>query len=177
MAYIPSQKIDIGLFVPTTDIYEVGILEKIDPSSPQFKELIVRLSLNLNRISLALNLKESAYYVEEEFVTSQLYFNPISTDPQNLRSGFRKIINIGLAPFVLPALPAGVTSINHGLVPTSDWKFTKIYGAASDTVNRLYYPLPDVNLAVNVTATQVVINNTTGVVFTDAYVILEYVKN
>jgi hypothetical protein len=100
MAYIPSQKLDIGLFVPTTDIYEVGILEKIDPSSPQFKELIVRLSLNLNRISLALNLKESAYYVEEEFITSQLYFNPISTDPQNLRSGFRKIINIGLFPFV-----------------------------------------------------------------------------
>jgi hypothetical protein len=170
MAYIPSQKIDIGLFVPTTDIYEVGILEKIDPSSPQFKELIVRLSLNLNRISLALNLKESAYYVEEEFITSQLYFNPISTDPQNLRSGFRKIINIG-------ALPAGVTSINHGLVPTADWKFTKIYGAASDTLNFLYYPLPDVNLAVNVTPLQVVINNTTGVVFTDAYVILEYVKN
>ena len=45
MAYIPSQKLDAGLFVPTTDIYELGILENIDPSSPQFKELIVRLSL------------------------------------------------------------------------------------------------------------------------------------
>jgi hypothetical protein len=170
MPYIPSQKLDAGLFIPTTDIYEIGILENIDPSSPQFKELIVRLSLNLNRISLALNLKESSYYVEEEFITSQLYFNPNSTNTQDLRSGFRKIINIG-------ALPAGVTNTNHGLVPTADWKFTKIYGAASDTVNLLYYPLPDVNLAVNVTATQVVINNTTGVVFTDAYVILEYVKN
>jgi len=170
MPYIPSQKLDAGLFIPTTDIYEIGILENIDPSSPQFKELIVRLSLNLNRISLALNLKESAYYVEEEFITSQLYFNPNSTNTQDLRSGFRKIINIG-------ALPAGVTNTNHDLVPTADWKFTKIYGAASDTVNLLYYPLPDVNLAVNVTATQVVINNTTGVVFTDAYVILEYVKN
>ena len=56
-----------------------------------------------------------------------------------------------------------------------------IYGAATNTTTLVGYPLPfasatNNNIEVSVTATQVLINNNSGVTFTDSQVTLEYCK-
>lgn len=178
MASLPDQDINTGLYIGTTTPFDVAQLYEVDVDSPQFIELLVRLYQTVNEVALSLNLKDSAYYVQEEFVNGQLYFSPTTmtiNEPDKLRGVFRKVINTG-------ALAAGVTNTNHGLTPATTWKFTRIYGAASNTGTTTYVPLPFSgvgvgNILVLVNATQVVINNGSGMTFTDSYVVLEYVKS
>lgn len=174
MAFIPGQKIDQGSFIPTTGIFEVSAVYTTDVNSDDFKELLARLYQTVNNIANVLNLKDTGYYLQEEFVTGQVWFNPASADPLLLRPVYRKVIDMG-------ALGAGATTVAHGLTPTADWKFVNIYGAASGTPN--YYPLPFVdaaganNIEVKVNLTNVIVTNNSGVTFTTAYVILEYLKS
>lgn len=174
MSYIPDQQINTGSFVPTTNIWDVSQLHDINVNSPEFKELLVRLYQNVNNIALVLNTKSSGYYINEEFVSSKLFFNPASNDPLKLRPAFIKTINTG-------ALAAGVTAINHNIVVTNTFQWMFISGAATDTVTTVGYPLPFVSVAgndieVSVTSTQVLINNNSGVTFTNSQVTLEYCK-
>jgi len=165
-----------GSFVPTTFIFDVARLYEVEVTSPEFKELLVRLYQNLNLMAIVLNTKSTGYYLGTELNSSNQYYNPADPgNPINQRPGFITTVNIG-------ALGAGVTSVNHGLAVTSTWKWMKIYGAATISGTPAGYPLPFAgatgnNIEVTVTATQVVINNQSGVVFTDATVILEYVKS
>lgn len=174
-AYIPEQLQNTGLYVQTTQVWELAQIANSKDISPDLKELLVRLYQQINNIALALNQKDSALYLNQEFVNSQNYFNLVSTNPLDLRPVFRIVINIG-------ALAAGVTNTAHGLTITNTWKFTRIYGAASNTATSNYYPLPFAgaagnNIELRVNAANVVINNNSGVVFTDCYVVLEYLKN
>jgi len=87
-----------GLFVPTTNVWDVSEIYSLEGIKPEFKELLVRLYQNINNLSLALNLKDTGYYTEEEFVTGQVFFpNPSlsSTTQQTptFRQTFRKVIN------------------------------------------------------------------------------------
>jgi len=173
-SYIPDQQIDTGSFVPSTNVWDVSDIYEVDVTSDDFKELLVRLYQNLNLMSLVLNSKDSAFYLNEEFVTSQLFFNT-TNDPLSLRPTFRKVFNIG-------TLGAGVTTTAHNLSIGSTWKFTRIYGTASKTtVTASYYPIPYAGaagayIAINLTSTNIVIDNNSGVSFTDCYVVVEYVK-
>lgn len=173
MSFIPGQQTDTGSFIPTTGSFEVSHVYTTDVNSPDFKELIARLFQMVITNSNVLNLKDTGFYLQEEFATGQLYFNGATTDPLKLRPVFRKVIDMG-------ALGAGVTSIAHGLTPTADWRFVHIYGAANGTPN--FYPLPFVsaagatNIEVRVNATNVIVTNNSGVAFASAYVVLEYVK-
>lgn len=173
--YVPDQQINTGLFIPTTSVFEIQQLEKLDPNSPDFKQLLVRLYQTVNSIALSLNAKDSGYYLTEEFVTGSLYFNPTSSNQLDLRPVFRKVIDVG-------ALGAGVTPTLHGLTIGTTWSFTKIYGVASDTGTNDYYPLPwasaggATNIELRVDATDVVITNNSGVTFSVCYVVLEYLK-
>ncbi len=174
MAYIPDQQINTGSYVPTTNVWDVGLLYDIEVTSPEFKELLVRLYQNVNNIALALNTKSTGYYINEEFVSGKLFFNPASNDPLQLRPGFIKTINTG-------ALGAGVTAVNHDIAVTNTFKWMFISGAATNTGTVVGYPLPFAgaagnNIEVSVTATQVLINNNSGVTFTDSQVTLEYCK-
>jgi hypothetical protein len=173
--YLDPQ-IDTGSFVPTTNIWDVSGIYTIDVNSSEFKELLVRLYQNINNIALVLNTKSTGYYINEQFVSSKLFFNPNaeSNDPLQLRPGFIKTINTG-------ALAAGVTAINHDIPVTNTFKWMFISGAATDTATIVGYPLPFAgvagnNIEVSVTATQVLINNNSGVTFTDSQVTLEYCK-
>ena len=123
-----------------------------------------------------MNVKTTGYYINTEFNSSNQYYN--LADPnnsQNQRPGFICTVDIG-------ALGAGVTSIAHNLNVTNNWKWMKIYGAATNSATPVGYPLPFAgalgnNIEVTVTATNVVINNQSGNTFTDATIILEYVKS
>jgi hypothetical protein len=174
MAYSRDQQINTGSYVPTTNVWDVSQLYEVDVTSPEFKELLVRLYQNINNIALVLNTKCTGYYINEQFVSGKLFFNPASSDPLKLRSGFIKTVNTGI-------LPAGITAVNHGIEVTSMLKWMFIYGAATDTVTLVGYPLPFASVAgndieVSVTATQILINNNSGVTFTDSQVTLEYCK-
>jgi len=174
MAYIPGQQINTGSFVPTTNVWDVAQLHDVNVNSPEFKELLVRLYQNVNNIALSLNTKSTGYYINEEFVSGKLFFNPASNDPLQLRPAFIKTINTG-------ALGAGATAINHNITVTNTLQWMFISGAATDTATLVGYPLPfssaaGTNIEVSVTSTQVLINNNSGATFTDSQVTLEYCK-
>jgi hypothetical protein len=173
--YIPDQQINTGLFIPTTNNWDVENIKELDTNSEEFKELFVRLYQNINNISVALNAKDSAFYLLEEFNTGQLYFNPTTAGHDSLRPVFRKVINLS------PLVP-GVNNFAHGLTIAPTWKFTKIAGVATSTnVVASYYPLPFIGtglsrIVVYSDNANIVVNNTTGITFPNAYVVLEYVK-
>lgn len=175
---------NIGLFIPTSNIWDVSQLMQIDVNSDSFKELLVRLYQNLNNIAIAVNLKDSGFYDNTmPFVNGQVWFsNPVlnSTTPTapSLRQVFRLVVNFG----ALPA--AGTKSVAHGLTITSSYTFTRIYGAASDTTGFKYIPLPfaspvlNENIKLDVDANNV--NITVGINrsnYNACYVVLEYITS
>lgn len=170
-----DQSINAGSYVPTSYNWDVTQLMSTDVTSPEFKELIVRLYQYLTNIAIVLNSKESAMYSLNQFQTSQLWFNPNSTNLGDRRGAFREAFNIG-------PIGAGLTTQLHNLPLTDQWKFTRIYGVASNTTTFNYLPLPFAGFAGNnielyVDATRVIVNNGSGLVFTDVYVVLEFVKS
>lgn len=176
MALDPNQ-INYGSFVPTTNVWDVSQLYSTDVNSPEFKELLVRLYQNINNIALVLNTKSTGYYINQQFVSSKLFYNPNVNninDLTKLRPGFIIAINTG-------PLSAGVTAVNHNIPVTNMYKWMFIYGAATNTNTLVGYPLPysdasGNNIQVTVSATQVLINNNSGIDFTDSQVTLEYCK-
>ncbi len=168
-----------GLFIPTTPTFDVGDLKDME----SLKELVIRLSQSINNISISLNLKDSGYYVLEEFVNGQVYFpNPLLTDttPQQpiVRQVFRKIIDFGPLP------NAGTKVVPHGIAPDATFTFTRIYATASDPIGLQYRPIPfastvaiALNIELSVDALNVIITTGTDrTVFTRVFVVLEYIK-
>lgn len=173
-----TQLSNVGLYVPNNFIYDVGKLQTINVTDPEFKELLVRLYENINSLCIATNLKDSAYYPQTEFLNSQQFFpNPSDTNYQ-YRGVFRTTINFG-------TLPNNTSiSVAHNIDITNAFSFTRIYGAASDQVDLLYIPLPYAaangtdNIQVGVDATNVTITTTANYsAYTVTYVVLEYLKN
>lgn len=174
MAFIPDQMIDTGSYVPTTQIWETSDITSLEVSSPEFKELLVRLYQNINTIALVLNTKVSGYFINQEFASGKLFTNPATNDPMAYIPGY--VINI-----LTGALGAGITAVNHGLTVTNLWKWISISGAATDSIGLVGYPITygdpaGNNIGVTVSATQVIINNASGIAFTSSNITLEYIK-
>jgi len=173
-----AQGTNTGSFVPTTFVYDAAELKEMDVQSDEFKELLVRLYQNLNLMQLGMNTKDSAYYDTNEFVNGQV-FPPSSNAPSsstqavNSRQVFRKMIDFG-------ALPNTATkNVAHNIDITSGFSFTRIYGCATDTTNRLATPIPNANTDIRITvnATNVVITTSANYAAYDTtYVVLEYLK-
>jgi len=186
MASFPSN-VGPGLFVPTTDIFDITNLEGKDLSSPEFRQFLIVLTQRINEISLQLNLKDTGIYSEQEFVNSQVFFpNPAlsSTTAQTptQRQAFRKVINFVDGTTVVSLPNAGSTSVAHGITVDANTTFTRIYGAATDP-STSFIPLPYSsptlvdNIELSVDGTNVTIttgSDRTG--FTNCYVVVEYLK-
>lgn len=170
-----------GAFVPLTDVFDTQLIRELDVNSDEFKEFLVRLRQSINDIAMVLNIKDSGYYVQQEFVNGQAYFPNDSYDSTTskapvLRQVFRKVIDFG-------ALPNNTSkSVAHGLTITSGFRFTRLYGCASDP-STLFIPIPASaatdaeKVQLEVDTTNVIIttgSNMTG--FTTTYVVLEYIK-
>lgn len=178
---IPNQA-NFGSFVPTTNVWEMSQIQSIDINSPEFKDLLVRLYQNINNISSALNIKDSAYYSQQEFINGQLFFpNPSfpssATQSQQYRQVFRKVINFGALP------NAGVKSVAHGITVNSRFSFTRIYATATNSTQTSFIPIPfaspvlNENIKLEVTNTNITI--TTAIdysTYTTTYVIVEFLK-
>jgi len=175
--FLPNVQNDTGLFVSTTDVYEANRIREVDVNSEEFKLLLVRLYQNLNNIVLALNIKDSGYYVTTQFLNGQLFFPILGNVNNDYRQAYRIVINVG-------ALGAGVTSVNHNLgIPNPNtWTFTRIYGTATDNTGNNFYPIPFAGgagayISLRANLTQVVIDNNSGVTFNKCLVILEFLKS
>lgn len=175
-----------GSFVPTTNVWDVTQIYQTEVTSPEFKELLVRLYQNLNAMSLSLNTRDAGYYVQEEFVCGQIYYpNPANTSTTGTkpagaeyRQVFRKVISFG-------ALPNTTTkSVAHNIITTSGFTFTRIYATASDTATPMYIPIPFASstaadiISLDVNGTHVNITTASDkTAYTITYVVLEYIKN
>lgn len=184
MSSIPSE-LGFGLYVPTTVQIDPQVIRETAVNSPAFKDLLVRLYQEFNNLSGVMNLKDTGYYIEEEFVCGRLYFPAQSSGPSTnlqFRNVYRKVVDFG-------ALPNTATkSVAHGItidaVTQPGIRFTHIYGTASDLTAPAYLPLPYAsptlvnNIELSVNATNVVIiTGSDRTAFTDTFVVLEYLKN
>jgi len=171
-----------GSFIQTTQVWDVAQLQDVDVTSPEFKELMVRLYQQINNIAVVLNTKDTGQYQLSEFVNGQLYFSDpalnssTALSPQD-RQVLRKVINFGALP------NAGTTAVAHGITCTVKTTFTRIYGAASDTAGKNYIPLPYAspiaadNIELKVDATNVtIITGSNRTNFTITYIVLEYLQ-
>lgn len=165
-----------GMYLPTSYIWDVAQLQSVNVNSPEFKELLVRMYQYIANMSVAINLKDTAYYYQGELVNGQQYFpNPAltsSTTPTaDYRQVFRLVINFGALP------NTGAKSVAHGLTPNSAWSFTRIYATASDTAGLNYLPIPSLQANLTVNATNVTITTTANLTnYNLCYVVLEYIK-
>ncbi len=168
-----------GSFVPTTFIFDVAKLQDVDVNSDQFKELLVRLYQNLNRMVLSLNVKTSGYFPLNQFVMGDQYFPATastSLTQANYRPATRVVINFGALP------NTGTKAVAHGITCTANTSFVRIYGTASDTTGFNYIPLPYAsptlanNIELKVDATNVtVITGSNRTNFNLCYIVLEFI--
>jgi hypothetical protein len=171
-----------GSFVPTTNVWDVANISDIDVTSPEFKELLIRLYQNLNLMSTVLNTKDTGYYNLSQYSCGQLFFpnpaaNSTNTNAKNFRQVLRKVINFGTLP------NAAVATVAHGITTTAFTQFTRIYACATDPADMEYLPIPYAsstaanNIELSVDNTNVTI--TTGsdrTAFTKCVVVLEYLQ-
>lgn len=174
---------NVGSFVRTTDVWDVNEIYSTEVTSPEFKELLVRLYQNLNNMAVSLNTRDAGFYSNQEFVNGQKWFpNPANNSSTETvatqRQVFRMVVNFGALP------NTGTTPVVHGITVTPATTFTRIYGAASKPTTAFsYIPIPYAsstaanNIELSVDATNVTI--TTGSnrsAYTICYVVLEYLK-
>ena len=170
-----------GSFVPTTNIWDAGSLYEVDVTSKDFKELLIHLYQNINKISLSLNTRDAGYYTEQEFINGQLFPGTAHVAGEaspELRQVFRKLIKFG-------ALPNTATkSVAHNITVNNNLTFTRIYGASSNKVAHTYLPLPyaspvlNQNISLLIDSTNIII--ATGInraSFTDTWIIVEFLKS
>src|ERR1017187_2990322 len=98
------QVTNAGVYLPTT--YPL-------PGEDQ-EQFIVSLYQTLNSIIIALNLKTTGQYLNQEFVTSNMWFS--STNSLQQRNTFQLVVNTGV-------LAPGVLTTPHGLTIASTWTF------------------------------------------------------
>lgn len=178
MAIVSENPNVSGSFVQTTFDTDVALLNQIDVSSPEFKELLVRLYQGLNTMVLSLNDKDSGYYPLNQFVNGQQFFPSVAATElvaDQYRPVTRIVINFGALP------NTGTKSVAHGLTINAGVTFTRIYGAASDTSGFNYIPLPYAsptlinNIELKVSSTNVtVITGSNRSNFNICYIVLEF---
>ena len=172
----------VGLFVPTNFIWDVQQLNQTEVGSPEFKELLVRLYQNINLMCIALNLKESGYYILQEFVNGQSWFpNPAytlgTTSVDSFRQGFTTTVNFGALP------DSGKKSVKHYVNPTVAFMATEIWSAATNP-GVSFIPIPFVDVTgvnpVQIDIDPIYVNITTisdMSAYTECVVVFKYLKN
>jgi len=176
MASYPNE-VNPGQFVGTTQIYDLG------RSNVNSEDFTVRLRQNFNNLILALNIKDSGYYAQEEFVNGQLFYpdysvvNSHTSAPATYRQVFRKVIDCGALP------NAANKTVAHNINLTNAFVFTRIYGCATNPTIPGGIPLPYSstvlanNIEVQITAANVSITTAANyAAYTKSHVVVEYIK-
>lgn len=136
---------ELGSYIPTTQVWDIGELQQVDVKSPAFKELLIRLYQNVNNIAQVINDKDTGLYDTSEFVCGQTYFpNPdavVNGAPDMRRQVYRKVIKFGTLP------NAAVKAVAHDIAVNEAYSLTRLYGGATDPVAKIFLPLPYVGAA------------------------------
>jgi len=168
--------------IPTTAVLDVSDVYSTDVTSPEFKELIVRLYQNFNMMLLAINDKDTGIYDTDEFITGQSYFsnpglNSSTSSIATEREVYRKVINFGTLP------NTATTSVSHGITIDVNVTFTRIYGASSNSLGTSFIPLPNSSTTLNKNVELIVTNTNVSVItgidmsaYTRTYIVLEYIR-
>ena len=180
MPYIDDQLSNTGILLGTTNIWELSGIEGVDLNSPEGKQILVRLYQNICDILNALNLKDSGYYVLQQFVDGQQFFSIDPANPNILRPNYRFVMNVTPINAGVNTFAHGIPNIDNGTGSTN-WTFTRIYATATNSSTIQFYPAGTGGaaagiLTINANATNVVITNNTGVVFDKCIVVLEFLK-
>lgn len=165
---------------PNNFIQESYIFPENDPA-----EYDVKLRQYLNRISSAVNTKDSGLYTDEEIITGQKFLPIFGTDGSTslvYRDVFRKVIDFG-------ALPDTTTkTVPHGISTTQDYSIVRFYGSATNpgvTVLSAGLSLPYVNVTtptdgvqLDIFTNDISITTTTSnyTSFIRTFITLEYIK-
>jgi hypothetical protein len=173
---------DFNSYIPSTVIFDIDELREMSVSSPEFKEILIRLYQHINTMSMSINNKASGIYDTHEYASGKLFYPPTdltssSNQSTDYRPGFCKVISFGALP------NTASKSVVHELEVLPGWMFTKIAGVACDERNGVFIPLPyssptladNIELSVDDTSVTV----TTGAdwsMYTRTDIILEYLK-
>lgn len=177
-----------GYFLPTTQAWDPAQIGQMELNSPKFREFLVTITQQLNRIAEQVNSKASGYYGTQEMVTGETFF-----PDQNLTSAsgtfpagrpvFRKLICVG----PLPNAATSPKTVAHGITVNSHFCLTRIFGCATDPVGLTGIPLPFTSgespvrsVGISVDSTNIIIKVSPAsdfTAYTHAYVCLEYIKN
>jgi hypothetical protein len=174
-----------GISVPNTFIFDVSQIQQLQELSPEFKELLVRLYQNLNRMCLALNAKTGGIYPLNQFVTGNNYFPDsvvtgvaASLVQSYYRESTRILINFGALP------NASTKSVPHGLTVNANTVWVYIQGWATDPSGLTGIPIPYSSsstaniIELNVNATNVnVTTNSNRTNYTITYIVLEFLTS
>ena len=182
MAGSINSQSNFGSFVPTTNIWDVQQLQSLN-IDPQLKELLIRLYQNINNIAIVLNTKDSAYYVQPEFLNGQIYFpdptlNSTTSQSPTMRQVFRTVVDFGPLP------NAGGKLVPHNIQVTPDFIFTRIYATATKTDASVAIPIPFASISGVTSNVELAISSTDVAIFTGidysgyttCYVVIEYIK-
>lgn len=168
-----------GSFVPTTNIFDSRGLETVEIPSDEFRQILVRLYQDFNRVCLVLNTKDTGYYDTQAFVNGQLYFqNPATYQGNSSAPPFRPVTRVVINFGTLP--DSTTISIPHNIPVNSSTIFTRIYGTATEP-STSFIPIPYVDSAgVNTVQLRVSSKNVNITTISDmsdytiCYVVLEY---
>jgi len=169
-----------GVFVPTTNTFEVTSIVDKNITAEYFREFIVRLQNRLNEIAISLNQKETGAYLNDIVIIGSFVYpdtNLSSSTPQqpSERPLYRKTVIFG-------ALPNNTTkTVAHGIPLNSNLKVFKIIAVANDLINgnrvplSFYSPASGLGVAIELDNTNVIVtSNFDATRFTDTDVIIEY---
>ena len=173
--------VNTGAFIPTTSVWDVSEIYSTEVSSPEFKELLVRLYQNLNTMAMGVNNRDAGFYDTSEFVCGQMFFpDPSLTSASEVtptfRNVFRKVVNFGALP------DTASKNVAHGITTTVNTSFTRMYGVATlpDATPATFSSLaiPNAEITLELDGTNVTIATTTDLTaYTTTYVVLEYIKS
>jgi len=148
---------------------EILIASKVSYSQNE-KELVRNIFNKVNELVNIINTKDTAIFDGDEFFTSQQWY--VGKDQGQQLMIYRKVFpNVGALP------NAGRLNFPHGLALDNTWDFVKIYGVSKDPVSLFFAPLPNENIFMGLTATDIQIDTTSDWSnFTDTRVVIEYTR-
>lgn len=165
----------------TSQIFE-SYLPVYDVVPENWEEARPFLVEQLKAICNAVNAREIGFFLDEELLSGKQFIpavnNPTGAQDQ-FRSVLRKVINFGTLP------NTSTKNVPHGLVFDANFTLVQLFGAATDPVNFIGFPLPWAemkvpaagNIQLEIDATNVSI--TTGSNrsnFTRCFVVIEYLQ-
>ena len=184
MAKSYNQNVNPGAFIATTSVFPLQEIAQVDVTTPAFKNIVVSLYQTVNNIALLLNIKDTGYYVQEEFINGQAYFpDPALSSTTQQAPTFRQVYRMVVDFGALPNTATKTVAHNIPDIAVLNVTGTRIYGVATDPVAKTFLPLPyasntaGASIELSVDATNVIIttgSNRTN--YTVCYVVFEYLK-